>query len=190
MKTLVRRNLCNAAKDFAPESTFVELIEERKKRMKNTHDFVKFPRLFKKSNIFIWDKDLPNKQTTDLFSKSIAVITDEIEKIKVITKQQSESGIWLDQRKGQINASKFHQEYARMNTLSNKVDADLTNTLKKMEVTRTFKNVATKHGTTMESHAKSNVSNIKKIHKNFKAFDTDIKIDFENPFLSVSPDPK
>ena len=168
IKTLVRRNLCNAAKDFAPESTFVELIEERKKRMKNTRDFVKFPRLFEKSNIFIWDKDLPNKETTDLFSKSIAVITDEIEKIKVITKQQSESGIWLDQRKGRINASKFHQEYTRMNTLSNKLDADLTNTFKKMEVTRTFKNVATKHGTIMESHAKSMLAILKKYIKFLK----------------------
>ena len=69
----VRRNLYNAVKDFAPQSRFVELIEERKKSMKNTHDLVKFPTIIEKSNIFIWDKDLKNKENIDLFTKSIAV---------------------------------------------------------------------------------------------------------------------
>ena len=76
----VRRNLYNAVKDFATQSRFVELIEERKKSMKNTHDLVKFPTIIEKSNIFIWDKDLTNKENIDLFTKSIAVTKDEIEK--------------------------------------------------------------------------------------------------------------
>ena len=95
----VRRNLYNAVKDFATQSRFVELIEERKKSMKNTHDLVKFTTIIEKSNNFIWDKDLTNKENIDLFTKSIAVTKDEIEKIKVIKKQQSESDIWFDQRK-------------------------------------------------------------------------------------------
>ena len=118
----VRRNLYNAVKDFAPQSRFVELIEERKKSMKSTHDLVKFQTIIEKSNIY-----LTNRENIDLFTKSIAVTEDEIEKIKVITKQQSESDIWFDQRKGWITASKFHQMYTRMNTFSKKVDADLTN---------------------------------------------------------------
>ena len=95
----VRRNLYNAVKDFATQSRFVELIEERKKSMKNTHDLVKFPTIIEKSNNFIWDKDLTNKENIDLFTKSIAVTKDEIEKVKVIKKQQSESDIWFDQKK-------------------------------------------------------------------------------------------
>ena len=91
----VRRNLYNAVKDFAPQSRFVELIEERKKSMKSTHDLVKFQTIIEKSNIY-----LTNRENVDLFTKSIAVTEDEIEKIKVITKQQSESDIWFDQRKG------------------------------------------------------------------------------------------
>ena len=76
-----------------------------------------------------------------------------------------------------------------MNTLSKKVDADLTNIFKSIEGTRTFENVATKHGTALERHAKSNVTAIlKETHKSFKAFDTGMTTDFENPFLSVSPD--
>ena len=132
----VRRNLYNVVKDFAPQSRFVELIGERKKSMKNTHDIVKFPTIIEKS----------------LFTKSIVVTKNEIEKIKVITKQQSESDIWFDQRKVQITASKFHQVYTRMNTLSKKADADLTNIFKNIEGTRTFENFATKHGTAMEPH--------------------------------------
>ena len=160
----VRRNLYNAVKDFAPQSRFVELIEERKKSMKNTHDLVKFPTIIEKSNIFIWDKDLTNKENIGLFTKSIAVTKEEIEKIKVITKQQSESDIWFDQRKGRITASKFHQVFTRMNTLSKNVDTDLTNIFKDNEDIRTFENVATKHGTAMEPHAKSNVTAILKKH--------------------------
>ena len=148
----VRRNLYNVVKDFAPQSRFVELIGERKKSTKNTHDIVKFPAIIEKSNIFIWDEDLTSKENIDLFTKSIVVTKNEIEKIKVITKQQSESDIWFDQRKVQITASKFHQVYTRMNTLSKKADADLTNIFKNIEGTRTFENFATKHGTAMEPH--------------------------------------
>ena len=157
-ENIVRRSLHNAVKDFVSQSRFVKLIEERKKSMKNTHDLVKFPTIIEKSNIFIWDKDLTNKENIDLFTKSIAVTKEEIEKIKVITKQQSESDIWFDQRKGRITASKFHQVFTRMNTLSKKVDNDLTNIFKNNEGTRTFENVATKHGTGMEPHAESNVT--------------------------------
>lgn len=71
---------------LAPQSRFVELIEERKKCMKNNHDLVKFPTIIEESNIFIRNKDLTNKENIDLFTKSIAVTKDEIEKIKVITK--------------------------------------------------------------------------------------------------------
>ena len=76
----VRRNLYNAVKDFAPQSRFVELIEERKKSMKNTHDLVKFPTIIEKSNVFIWDNDLTSKENIDLLTKSIAITKDEIEK--------------------------------------------------------------------------------------------------------------
>ena len=72
-ENIVRRSLHNAVKDFVSQSRFVKLIEERKKSMKNTHDLVKFPTIIEKSNIFIWDKDLKNKENIDLFTKSIAV---------------------------------------------------------------------------------------------------------------------
>ena len=152
MKTLSGETYIMLLKIFH-QSRFVELIEERKKSMKNTHYIVKFPTIIEKSNIFIWDEDLTNKENIDLFTKSIVVTKNEIEKIKVITKQQAESDIWFDQRKVQITASKFHQVYTRMNTLSKKADADLTNIFKNIEGTRTFENVATKHGTAMEPHA-------------------------------------
>ena len=51
--------------------------------MKSTPDLVKFPTIIEKSNIFIWDKDLTNKESIDLFTKSIVATNDEIEKIKV-----------------------------------------------------------------------------------------------------------
>ena len=56
-----------------------------------------------------------------------------------------------------------------MNTLSKNVGTNLTNIFINNEGTRTFENVATKHGTAMEPHAKSNVIAIfKKTHKNLK----------------------
>ena len=55
-----------------------------------------------------------------------------------------------------------------MNTLSKNVNTDLTNRFKNNEGIRTFENVATKHGTAMEPHAKGNVTAILKKTKILK----------------------
>lgn len=62
----------------------------------------------------------------------------------------------------------------------------LTNIFKNIG-TRKFENIATEQGHAMEPHDKSNVKPILKKKTSFKEFDASMTIDFENPFLSVSP---
>ena len=45
--------------------------------MKNPNDLVKFAVIIEKSNIFIWDKYLTNKENIDLFTKCVVVTKDK-----------------------------------------------------------------------------------------------------------------
>ena len=61
--------------------------------------------------------------------------------------------------------------------------------LKNLPEINKFESKATKHGTAMESHAKSQVISIlKKSHKNFTSTNPGLKVDQIYPYLATSPD--
>jgi len=68
---------------------------------------------------FKYNKGNDIETNVTLFANSITITQKQIKNVYNATKQQSESQVWIDQRKGRITASKFYQVYTRMNTVQN-----------------------------------------------------------------------
>lgn len=104
---------------------------------------------------YSWNNKITVKENIDLFTKTLKLTNEQINLIYTITKKQSESNIWFNQRKGRITASKFHQVYTRVNSLKTATsDLNLSCTFKNLLGENHFQSLATRHGVAMEPHAK------------------------------------
>ena len=164
-------------------------MEYKKKRAKPALKLELPNTIIKTAEIFIPDKNQNTDVNMKNFTNDLKLSKNQIQNIYTATKEQSDSQIWFDQRKGRITASKFHQVYTRVNTLKVSQYQTPDNLLRNLIERKIFETVATKHGISMEVHAKEAVKKILcKSHSNFIFSNPGMTIHEKYPFVSASPD--
>ena len=114
----------NTLKDDASGSCFIELIEgTRKNNPKCTKtalpdnmpdSVVGLARLFQIDETCTQDENIIK------FTNSLNLSDVQINLIEEVTRSQSSSDEWFQQREGRITASNFHRVYTRIETLKEK----------------------------------------------------------------------
>jgi len=97
------------------------------------------------------------KENVAVLTKSIEIPKNTILKIYDVTKDQSDNKLWHDLRKGRITASKFHNVYTKVNFILKDPTKDALLLTQSLIKRKHFETVATKHGISMEVHAKKKV---------------------------------
>ena len=124
------------------------------------------------------------------FTNSLNYSQSDISTIEELTKNQSNSDLWYQQRKYRLTASKFGRICKRMETLKSNPNESPQNLLNSLLCSTPVDTYATRHGIASEPHAKINVIQLLKDqgHKSLKSSDSGTIIDEKYPFLSASPD--
>ena len=127
---------------------------------------------------FVYNSEESEELNVIKFTKSISLTQQTILDIYQQTKEQAESKVWFELRKGQITASKFHKVYTKVNSLQKSNEVETESLLLTSIERKTFHSLAKKHGIAMEIHALEAVKNeMKGNHKNMS---------FEKPGMTIS----
>ena len=186
-----RNKLFEGMKKTCPLSRFVEIMGKSKCRKESEINKARelLENVFAKSVQFNINENLTKQENIDIFTKSHLLEAASIENIYQETKKQSESDIWYQQRLGRMTASNFYRISTKTRSLQNNVSNNAESLLKNLTEINKFELKATKHGTTMEPHAKLQVMSIlKKSHKNFTSTNPGLKVDQIYAYLAASPD--
>ena len=128
----------------------------------------------------------------DSLLQAMSLTSDQYDAIESITRAQSISTDWKEQRRGRITASNMKRVFTRVQNLQQKTGEDpkpLLKTLMGYDHVDLSSNYAIKHGQTMEPHAKNLYTRLMKtIHKGFKVRDSGLVIHKKLPYLAASPD--
>lgn len=190
----LRSNIYGIMKEIIPDSRFVELMECKKKRA-TTNSIEPELKNFNSTNVihqsenFIYNHATSLQENVDMLTNSLKITKDKITQIYDITKSQSDSNIWHELRKGRITASKFHNVYTKINSIVKDPSKDAFLLTQSLIQRKKLETVATKHGISMEIHAKNKIiEQLKKTHKKCTITDAGLIIDEDFPYLAASPD--
>ena len=120
------------------------------------------------------------------------MVTDkQIHDLKIITTQQGDSEVWLEQRKCRITASNFHRVFTRANTIkANPTESPkaLVETILGLKKTPDTK--ALRHGKALEPHSKRKYIHavVKHKHKKFSSNAVGLVLLKNYPYIGASPD--
>ena len=189
----MRKKIYGLVKDHIPESRFVEIMEIKKKRTPSVqisdNNNLLLHSVMKKSDEYVYDEDSTLESNVSKFTMTLEISEDVVSSIYINTKEQANSKLWHELRKGRITASKYHNVYTKINSFNNKSSVSTTALVKELIERKTFETVATKHGIAMETHAKEKLKNIlSKTHIKCQFQESGMIINKELPYLSASPD--
>ncbi|XP_028407527.1 uncharacterized protein LOC114530141 [Dendronephthya gigantea] len=189
----MRKKIYSLVKDHIPESRFVEIMEIKKKRTSSvqstdTNNLLSHS-VMKKSDAYVYDENSSLENNVSKFTLTLEISEDVVNSIYNNTKDQANSKLWHELRKGRITASKYHNVYTKINSVNNNPSVSTNALVKELIERKKFETVATKHGIAMETHAKEKVKNIlSKTHIKCQFQESGMIIDKELPYLSASPD--
>ena len=191
---MMRQKILGLVKDSVPESRFVEVMERKKKR-KITETKIPCESTYLSSNVikqaerYVYNESTNIENNVNKFTKTLLITKEQINNIYENTKEQSNTQLWHNLRKGRITASKFHNVYTKVNTVIKNSETPTDLLVNDLIERRMFETVATKHGISMETHAKEKFKkNIAKTHVQYKFQESGMVISDKLPFLSASPD--
>ena len=189
-----RKKLYNLIKDDIHGSCLWEVIEGRSlsREASTKTNEINCPTLVDIAENVLKTED---KADTKTFSESLIFTKQQIDTIKRQTVSQSQSQCWFNHRIGRITASKFHQVFTRSKTLQTIdgeyaiAEASQSIVSEVMGYKPKVSTYATKHGLSLEPHAKRKYITIsKKNHKLLQTSESGIVIYEKTPYLAASPD--
>ena len=193
-KFSTRKELYDIIKDDIHKSCLWEVMEGRSLSNEANEELnaINIPTLVELADKFVKTQDSVN---ISKFSESIVFTKHQLDTIKLKTVNQSQSECWFNHRIGRITASKFYRVYTRSNTLQKINEEDELRDASQAVVSdimgykprvNTF---ATKHGLSLEPHAKRKYITIsKQKHKNLKTSESGLAIYETLPYIAASPD--
>ena len=160
----MRQKIYGLVKDHVPQSRFVEIMEIKKKRtscvQSNDTNNLMLHSVMKKSTAYVYDKDSSLESNVNKFTVTLEISEEVVNSIYNNTKEQANSKLWHELRKGRITASKYHNVYTKINSVNKNPPVSTNALVKELIERKTFETVATKHGIAMETHAKEILKNI------------------------------
>lgn len=190
MRNLLYQNF----RDVASTSCFIELMEGMKKtslKPREMSSSIQLPdSIANLSKLFKLDISKSAEDNIDDFTRSLKLSKNDILNIEKVTRKQSLNKEWFKQREGRLTASKFSRIAKRMKTIKEKGGDDVSALLSEILNKAKIDTFATRHGISMEPHAKIAVVKFLKSqnHKRLKSWDSGTVVDGDYSFLSVSPD--
>ena len=182
----IREEFHHKVKEMIPSSCFCEFMEGEKKRNKKEH-FIIVPTLTDCAQTF--DNEHKKDLNIDEFLKVINLSKEQINYVYNVTKTQSKSEIWINQRKGRITASNFKNVYSKANktAITDEQPVEMISLLMGYEsINQTWQ---MKHGINSEIHAVQKFKSVfKETHKNCVFNSPGMTIDENKPYLSATPD--
>ena len=188
----MRQKIYDQIKDHVPQSRFVEVMESKKKSksilcdQSSNHDD---HNIILKAEKFAYNFDISLENNVNSFTNSLQIDQNDINNIYARTKEQSQTILWQNLRKGRITASKFHNVFTRINSINKDCSQNPDCLIKELIERKQFETLATKHGIAMEVHALEKFKKVMNLsHTKCKFVSSGMVIDDQYPFLSVSPD--
>ncbi len=72
----------------------------------------------KKSDEYVYDEDSSLESNVSKFTMTLEISEDVVSSIYINTKEQANSKLWHELRKGRMTASKYHNVYTKINSFS------------------------------------------------------------------------
>ena len=193
--SLVREELYPTLKEHIEGSCLWEMMESRSQKQErceteanecSTLEQIADEYLANNSNLSV---DSCTIEQLKEYSQSISFSDAQIEVVNKKTVVQSDSEIWFQHRNGRITASKFRRIYTRSKTLQTLdktalIDASKAVLSEVMGYNNRVSTYATKHGISLEPHAKKKYSTLfKRKHKGIITNDTGLVICKDHPYM-------
>ena len=178
-------------KKACPLSRFAEIMRKSKCRKESEINKEReLPEhILPNSALFNINENLTKQENIDIFTKSLLLEAPSIENNYQKTKNQSESDIWYQQRLVRMTASNFSRISTKTQSQQNNISNNAEPLLKNLTEINKIKSKATKHGTTMEPHAKLQVISIlKKSRKNSTSTNPELNVYLIYPYIAASRD--
>ena len=184
---LFRKKIYEAVAAETTDSCFTLIMEKR--RLRNERATSK-ENLDKLPISVIAAKTKTTHQNYDSFMETLQVSDDQVQNLKDATKEQAQSELWKEHRKGRLTASNFKRICSRVDTLRKDETANPNALIKSILGYKEIKTTkAMKHGIALEPTAKKvYIKEMKRVHKNFKAFDSGLTLYKEKPYIGASAD--
>ena len=183
----VRADLAKLLAPHIPNSCFIQLMENKPFPKKKS--LPPCPPPLSESSRLV-DSSLTGQDLIAAVVKVTSITEADIAAVDASTTAQSSCVEWMRQRHARITASNFYRVCTHMATKLTKPDTQpksLINSI--MGYSPPFTTAATKHGISMEAHAKLAYSkHQKRCHKRFVSSNCGLKILFETQFIAASPD--
>ena len=155
-RKIIRQEFFNEACAIIPTSCFVELMESKQKKYTPLQK-CNIPTLFDLAASFkdSCDPELDLEMLNEMFTDSVIYSDKQIQDIYEITKKQSDSQHWTNNRRGRLTASKFKDTYTATKKLKNSDSMAYPDILALvMGYTTPPQTWQMKHGINSEPHAK------------------------------------
>jgi len=112
----LRDQLYVKLKEHISHSRIAEIIEERSLNRNARQIEIDFPKtIFQAKQSYIYNENITQVENINNFVQTLTVTDKQIQHLKNASAEQSESTVWIDQRKGRITASNFNRVFTKAN---------------------------------------------------------------------------